>query len=158
EVIAFLVVPLLQLIARKTLGRCVAVGLAVDTGNTETPIDVVLLNRVGQALDDNHVLVVPERVWLISISGWVVAVLAAIGGADVAAGIDPAVNLDVVAVEPLPNRGRLERSHQGAVDGIRHRGTDVICAAHRPFGEGEWRLTFWRRRPWRRPARHGVRI
>ena len=134
HVVAVVLVLVQELVAPQTERRGVAVVLAVDRRETEAPVDMVLLDRVGQPLDIEHGLVELDRVRIVGIRGRGVATSHG-AGAEVAAGIDPAVDLDVGIVHPVADRGIAERRHQRTVDRTRPRHAEAGGAAIRPFGE-----------------------
>jgi hypothetical protein len=115
EVVAVVEVMAEELVAREAIGGRVAVILAVDRRQPEAPVDVVGLHGVGHALEVNDGLVELERIRRIIIRGRPVAARPHRIGADVAAAVDPAVDLQVVGVQRLAEVGVGERHHQRAV-------------------------------------------
>ena len=130
----------------QTVGRGVAIVLTVDRRDAETPVDVVFLHGVGEPLDIDDRLVELHRVGVVVVRRRRVAALDGVVR-EVAAGVDPAVNLDVVVVHPASDIGIAERRHQRAIDRTRPRHAKAGRAAIGPLGEGIGRNGFRRCRP-----------
>ena len=136
-----------KLIARQAVSGRVAIIFAPQGRKSETPVDVILLHRVGQPLDINDALVELHRVRRVHVGCRPVAARLHCVGADVAAEIDPAVDLDMRVVERLADIGVRKRGHQRAVHGIGPGHPDAGRAAIRPLGERIGGSALWRRRP-----------
>ena len=108
HVVAVVLVLVQQLVAPETVGRGVAIVLAVDRRDTEAPVDVILLHGVRQPLDIDHRLVELHGVGVVVIGGRRIAASAPCWS-KVAAGVDPAVDLDVVFVHPASDAGIAQR-------------------------------------------------
>ena len=147
EVVAVDQVVVEQLIARETIGGGVAVVLAVHRGKSEAPVDVILLHRIGQPLDVDDGLIELHGIRRIHVGGRPVAARLHGVGADVAAEIDPPVDLDVGLVQRLAGGGVGHRRHQRAVHGIGPRHANGGRTAIRPLRERIGRGGLRRRRP-----------
>ncbi len=125
-----------QLVAQQPVGRGVAVVRAVDGGDAHAPVHVVLLDGIGQAFQVDDGLVELRRVGRVVVRGRRVAARLRLAGAEVGAGVHPAVDLQVVVAHPLAEGGIGQRGHQGAVDRRGTRDAERRRAAVRPLGEG----------------------
>jgi len=143
---AVVVVLVQQLAGEQSIRRGVAIVLTVDRRDAEAPVDVVFLNRIRQPLDVDDRLVELHRVGVVAIRRRRVATLDGVVR-EVAAGVDPAVDLDVVVIHPASDAGIAERGHQRTVDRTRPRHAKAGRAAIGPFGEGIGRNALRRRRP-----------
>ncbi len=135
-----------QLVAHQPIRRGVSVVRAVDRGDSHAPVDMILLHGVGQALQIDDGLVELDGVGRVVVGRGRVAARLDLAGAQVAAGVDPAVDLQVVVAHPLAERGVAEGGHQRAVDrrGAGH--AERRRTAVGPFGERHGRRRLGRRR------------
>jgi len=135
------------LIARQAIGGRVAVVLSVQRGNAEAPVYMVRLHRVGQPLEIDYGLIELSRIRRVHICCRPVAARLHRVGADVAADIDPTVDLDVRGIQRFAELGVGERHHQRAIHGVRPGHADARRATIRPFRVGIGRRALRRRRP-----------
>ncbi len=159
-VVAVLVIEGEQLLREDTLGRGVTVILAPELGDAEAPVDVIGLNSVGEPLDVEDLLIRDDAIGIVVVGSGRVGTVALVGGADVEAAVEPAVDLGTayVLVDGLHEDVGLGVGR--ADDGSSTDG--VICA-----GKGAWnpaghqsRDALERRLEWRRErgtSRHGRR-
>jgi hypothetical protein len=84
-----------ELIAHQTIGSRIAVILAIQRREAEAPIEVIELHRVGKPFDVDDCLIELECVGRIVVRSRRVAARFHVVGADVAAAVDPAINLNV---------------------------------------------------------------
>ena len=93
------------------------------------------LHSVGQPLEIDDRLVELEGVGRVVVGGREVAAGDHAVGREIAAAVDPTIDLHVAVVHPLAELGVAERDHERAVDGIRPCHADVGRSAVGPFGE-----------------------
>ena len=119
---------------------------------------MVRLHRVGQPLEIDYGLIELSRIRRVHIGCRPVAARLHRVGADVAADVDPTVDLDVRGVQRFAELGVGERHHQRAVHGVRPGHADARRAAIRPFRVGIGRRALRRRRPAGPTARWRCRV
>ena len=134
QVVAIVRILVQKLIAPKSEGRGVAIVLAVDRRQSEAPVDVILLHGVGEPFDIQHRLVELHRIGVVVIGRRRVTATNRVGR-QVSAGVNPAIDLDVIFVHPASDAGVAERVHQRAINRTRPRHAKAGGAAVRPLGE-----------------------
>ena len=127
HIVAVVGVVLQELAAPQAVSCRVAIVLAVDRGDAEAPVDVILLHGVGQALEIDDGLIERDGVGIVEIRCRPVAAANRFVR-DVAAHVDPAVDLEVVVVHRLAERGVAQRIHERAVDRARPRHAEGVAA------------------------------
>ena len=93
-VIPIFMIEFQQLLAKNSFGRGVAVVLPVKLRKAETPVHMVGLHRVWQALNIDHLLVRNDAVGAVVIRGGRVRAIALVRTAHIKAAIQPAIDLD----------------------------------------------------------------
>ena len=107
-----------QLPAEQAIGRGVTIIDPVQGRKAEAPIEVIVLNRVGQAFDIDHGLVELERIGRVVVGGRRIAARLHRVGAEIGCRRDPAVDLNVGIAHRFTQLRVGNRNHQRAVDRI----------------------------------------
>jgi hypothetical protein len=158
EVVAVDRVVLQQLVARQAIRSRVTVVLTVERRQPHAPVDVILLHGIGKAIEIDHELIELHRVGGVDVRDGSIAARPDRVAADVEAGVDPAVDLEVVIRQPFAE-GRIgHRRHQRAVDRTGSGYPERGHATMRPLGERHRRRSLRGRRPALAAGRQSVRV
>ncbi len=139
EVVAVDIVVCQQLITIDAVRSGVAVIRAVNRRQAETPVDVILLHRVRHPLEVQHELVELQGVRVVVVGCRRVSAERRPAGAEIAARIDPAVELNIRFSHGLAQPGIGDADHQRAIHGCGARHTQVLRAAIGPLSKGHGR-------------------